>query len=48
MRVAVASDHAGFPLKDTVIEAVRAAGHTAIDLGNAHANAPVRVADGNR
>ena len=33
MRIAVASDHAGFPLKDVVIEAVRAAGHQAIDLG---------------
>jgi ribose 5-phosphate isomerase B len=33
MRIAVASDHAGFPLKDTVIEAVRAAGHEVIDLG---------------
>lgn len=33
MKVAVAADHAGFPLKQTVIEAVRAAGHEAIDLG---------------
>ena len=33
MRVAVASDHAGFPLKETVLEAIRAAGHTPIDLG---------------
>ena len=33
MRVAIASDHAGFPLKDTVIEAVRAAGHEPVDLG---------------
>jgi len=33
MRVAVASDHAGFPLKETVIQTVRAAGHEAIDLG---------------
>ena len=33
MRVAVASDHAGFPLKETVIQTVRSAGHEAIDLG---------------
>lgn len=33
MKIAVASDHAGFPLKQTVIDAVRAAGHEAIDLG---------------
>jgi ribose 5-phosphate isomerase B len=33
MRVAVASDHAGFPIKETVIEAVRDAGHEPIDLG---------------
>ena len=33
MKVAVACDHAGFPLKHVVLEAVRAAGHEAIDLG---------------
>jgi ribose 5-phosphate isomerase B len=33
MIIAVASDHAGFPLKQTVIEAVRAAGHDPLDLG---------------
>jgi ribose 5-phosphate isomerase B len=33
MKVAVASDHAGFPLKDIVIQAVQNAGHTPIDLG---------------
>jgi ribose 5-phosphate isomerase B len=33
MRVAVASDHAGFPLKETVLAAVRSAGHEPIDLG---------------
>jgi ribose 5-phosphate isomerase B len=33
MKVAVAFDHAGVPLHDTVIEAVRAAGHEPIDLG---------------
>ena len=33
MRVAVASDHAGFMMKKVVLEAVRTAGHEALDLG---------------
>lgn len=33
MKVAVASDHAGYPLKQTVIDAIKALGHTPIDLG---------------
>ncbi|NOY97754.1 MAG: ribose 5-phosphate isomerase B [Chloroflexi bacterium] len=33
MRVAIACDHGGFPLKGTVIEVVRAAGHQVLDLG---------------
>jgi ribose 5-phosphate isomerase B len=33
MRVAIAADHAGFPLKEDVVRAVRAAGHEVIDLG---------------
>ncbi len=33
MRIAVASDHAGFPLKDEVIRAVQQAGHEPVDLG---------------
>jgi ribose 5-phosphate isomerase B len=33
MRVAVASDHAGFPLKDEVLRAVQVAGHEPVDLG---------------
>jgi ribose 5-phosphate isomerase B len=33
MKVAIGTDHAGFPLKQTVIEAVRAAGHEPVDLG---------------
>jgi ribose 5-phosphate isomerase B len=33
MRVAVASDHAGFPIKDTVVKAVIEAGHQPVDLG---------------
>jgi ribose 5-phosphate isomerase B len=33
MRLAVGSDHAGLPLKDTVIQALRAAGVEGVDLG---------------
>jgi len=33
MRIAVASDHAGFPVKEDVIRAVREAGHEPLDLG---------------
>lgn len=44
MRVAVASDHAGFPLKEVVIETVQAAGHEALDLGVA-APTPVDYPD---
>lgn len=33
MKVAIGFDHAGFPLKETVLAAVRAAGHEPIDLG---------------
>lgn len=33
MHIAVGSDHAGFPLKQTVIQTIEAAGHEAVDLG---------------
>ena len=33
MRVAIAADHAGYPLKDAVLAAVLAAGHEPLDLG---------------
>ena len=33
MNIAVASDHAGYPLKARVIEEIRSAGHVPIDLG---------------
>ena len=33
MRVAVATDHAGFPLKEDVICVIQKAGHEVIDLG---------------
>jgi ribose 5-phosphate isomerase B len=33
MKIAVACDHAGFPLKATVLDVVRSAGHEVLDLG---------------
>ncbi len=33
MRVAVATDHGGFSLKETVIETIKEAGHEPLDLG---------------
>lgn len=33
MKVAVGFDHAGFPLRETVLAAVRAAGHEVLDMG---------------
>lgn len=33
MKVAVGTDHGGYPLKGVVIEAVQAAGHQVLDLG---------------
>ena len=33
MKVAVACDHGGFQLKETVLEVIRKSGHEAIDLG---------------
>jgi RpiB/LacA/LacB family sugar-phosphate isomerase len=42
--VAVASDHAGFPLKTGVLQAVRAAGHEVLDFGT-DSEAPVDYPD---
>lgn len=39
MKIAVGCDHAGFPLKDVVIESVKAAGHEVIDVGTYSADA---------
>lgn len=39
MKIAVGCDHAGFPLKNVVIESVRAAGHEVIDVGTNSADA---------
>jgi ribose 5-phosphate isomerase B len=33
MKIAVAADHGGFPLKAKVIETIRSAGHEVVDLG---------------
>jgi len=33
MIVAIGTDHAGFPLKSTVVDAIRAAGHEPLDCG---------------
>jgi ribose 5-phosphate isomerase B len=44
MRIAVAADHAGFPLKAAVIDVLRAEGHTPIDLGT-DSTAPVDYPD---
>jgi ribose 5-phosphate isomerase B len=34
MRIAVACDHAGFPLKQIIIDTILEAGHTPVDLGS--------------
>jgi ribose 5-phosphate isomerase B len=39
MIVAVGCDHAGFPLKDVVIESVKALGHEVIDVGTYNSDA---------
>jgi ribose 5-phosphate isomerase B len=39
VRIAVAADHAGYPLKEFVAERLRAAGHQVLDLG-AHDTTP--------
>ena len=44
MKIAVGFDHAGFPLKQVVLEAVRNAGHEPIDVGTYSAD-PVDFPD---
>jgi RpiB/LacA/LacB family sugar-phosphate isomerase len=44
LKVAVGFDHAGFPLKDVVIESVKAAGYEVIDVGTFSAD-PVDFPD---
>ena len=33
MKIAIGFDHAGFPLKETVLKAVETAGHEPLDMG---------------
>jgi len=44
MRIAIASDHAGFALKVAVVELVRGLGHEVVDFGT-HSTAPVDYPD---
>jgi ribose 5-phosphate isomerase B len=44
MRLAVASDHAGFSLKTRVVEELRKAGHEVVDLGT-HSSEPADYPD---
>lgn len=44
MKIAIACDHAGFPLKEAILAAVRLAGHEPIDLG-ADSTEPVDYPD---
>jgi ribose 5-phosphate isomerase B len=44
VKVAVACDHAGFPLKEAVLDVVRKAGHEVLDLGT-DSTAPVDYPD---
>ena len=39
MKIVIGCDHAGFPLKQTVIESVQAAGHEVIDVGTFNSEA---------
>ena len=44
MRIAVAADHAGYPLKDRVIAVLQQLGHEPLDRGT-HSSAPVDYPD---
>jgi ribose 5-phosphate isomerase B len=44
MKIAVAADHAGFPIKERVIDEVRKLGHQVLDLGT-HSTDPVDYPD---
>jgi ribose 5-phosphate isomerase B len=45
MRIAVAADHAGYPLKPMVVEDLKAAGHEVMDLGTHDPNQPADYPD---
>jgi ribose 5-phosphate isomerase B len=40
MKIAIGSDHGGFPLNETIIADLRAAGHTVIDFGTHDGSKP--------
>jgi ribose 5-phosphate isomerase B len=40
MKIAIAADHAGYPLNEQVIEELRAAGHELIDFGTHNGSRP--------
>ncbi|MBL9150405.1 MAG: ribose 5-phosphate isomerase B [Phycisphaerae bacterium] len=44
MKIAMGSDHAGFPLKDAMVALVKSLGHDVLDLGT-HSTAPVDYPD---
>ncbi|HWM87329.1 MAG TPA: ribose 5-phosphate isomerase B [Kofleriaceae bacterium] len=44
MQIAVGADHAGFPLKDRILELIRGLGHEPLDLGT-HSTEPVDYPD---
>jgi ribose 5-phosphate isomerase B len=48
MKIAVASDHAGFPLKKTVIDDLKSTGHVVTDLGTDSAEKPTDYPDAAR
>ena len=39
MKIAIACDHAGFPLKTVIIDVIQAEGHDVLDLGTHSAQA---------
>jgi len=45
MKIAVAADHAGFPLKQLALDTAQAAGHETADLGTMGADQPVDYPD---
>ncbi|MBN1203287.1 MAG: ribose 5-phosphate isomerase B [Anaerolineae bacterium] len=45
MKIAVGSDHAGFPLKAALVDHLRAQGHDVLDLGTGTAEQPVDYPD---
>jgi len=45
MKLAIAADHAGFPLKEMLVEVLRAQGHEMLDLGTDSADRAVDYPD---